>query len=91
MAKKTSSWTAADGSVHTDFNSAQICDLTILLNEGNGKSPPEFIWANRDRVVDILTTKPNSRPTARKINGGKKVRKKRVVAAPEAAPEPTPA
>lgn len=41
---------------------------------------------NRDAVVDILTTGPNSKPRARSIHGGKKVRK-----AKDQTPVPGPA
>lgn len=36
----------------------------------------EFILANKDKILDILTTTEASRPRARKVNGGTKTRKK---------------
>jgi hypothetical protein len=35
----------------------------------------DAILRNKDRVVDILTTKETSLPAARRINGGRKARK----------------
>lgn len=42
----------------------------------------DWIIENKEAIVDILTTTPNSKPSARKINGGTKRRK---VAAMDAA------
>ena len=35
---------------------------------------PDFILANKAKILDILTTTASSRPTRRKINGGSKSR-----------------
>ena len=40
---------------------------------------------NSERIIDILTTTPASKPKARAINGGRKPRKAKTVAEP--APE----
>ena len=45
----------------------------------------EVIMINSERIIDILTMTPASKPKARAINGGRKPRKAKTVAEP--APE----
>lgn len=45
-----------------------------------------FIIENADKIIDILTTTATSKPKARKINGGTKVRKPKPTATPATTP-----
>ena len=64
---------------------AQRAELVKLFTGKIGAEALEavasFIVAQREEVVDILTTTPDSRPKARKIHGGKKERKAKAPAA----------
>lgn len=61
---------------------AQKFELTKLIpvdNAGTVNIGPEWFLKNKDVIVDILTLTPNSKPKARKINGGTKVRGKKIL------------
>jgi hypothetical protein len=84
-------YTSSDGSIHDSLERAQHAELTILLKvplenpspSGGGAtfsmSVISEILKHREQIIDILTTKPNSLPKARKINGGTKKRKPAVM------------
>jgi hypothetical protein len=86
MISKTNAFTDSNGGVHISLEDAQIAELVILINGHYKTAPPEneqaianglcrLLVGNRSVVVDILTTTPDSRPKARKVNGGTKKRK----------------
>lgn len=84
-------FTTSDGTKHESLREAKIHELTKMFEGGVASvTTAEAITAatlcvqQDDRVVDVLTTKENSLPTARKINGGRKVRAKRGAALAEA-------
>lgn len=72
---------------YANLQAAQRAALTDLLKTGEGTvnalgtgQVVDAIMANAAKVVDILTTTDQSRPAARKVNGGRKPRKKVVAA-----------
>ena len=86
MIQKTQSFQTSDGTIHPTIEKAKERELLLLMNEADGlaKNDPtndgikdvliEHLIINQERVVDILTTKASSKPKARAINGGRKVR-----------------
>ena len=91
MIEFTKSYKTADGQVFGSIEAAQVHEVEatltkLITNLGPNavKSFPaadvaRMIVAEADTIVDILTTTPNSKPKARKINGGSKARKKTVI------------
>lgn len=83
-------YTTSDGTEHKSIEDAQKHDLLLLLDAGMGKdtaasahSIAAWMITNREKVIDILTTGPKSKPTSRKINGATRKRKASIaVAAP---------
>lgn len=73
----------ANGKTYATLEEAQVAELEALFKDGEGASGPpweplgiaERILATQDAIIDILTTTANSRPLARKANGGSKSRK----------------
>lgn len=64
--------------VFATIQDAQRAELrSVLKLEDTGANAPiiESFINNLDLIVDILTMRPNSKPRARKINGGTKKRK----------------
>lgn len=81
MIERTNAFKVGDRSFLTLVD-AQKCELKTLLLETKFTFPitgPEEIvdWLldNKVKVLDILTTTNSSKPRARKINGGTKVRR----------------
>jgi hypothetical protein len=58
--------------------------LAELLAENPRSDVAAMVLEQAESIIDILTTTPNSKPSARKINGGRKPRKPRK---PKEAPE----
>jgi hypothetical protein len=72
----------SDGQTHASLEAAQQHEISEMLADGNPLPTPthlpdiaKMIMDHRDKILDILTTKPSSRPAARKANGGTKKRK----------------
>jgi len=90
MIQKIPAFQTDDGFTHASVEEAQKHQLQIELSKCTGLSEPNsaaaFIMANVDRFIDILTTTATSKPKARKINGGTKVRKPKPTTAPATAP-----
>lgn len=63
-----------DGKTHASIEEAQKHSLSVLLENVSAEETSSFLVRNRDKVVDILTTKKSSKPRARSINGGRKNR-----------------
>ena len=70
----------SDGTKHETLEEAKVWQLGLLLNDG--KPPHDTVHElcrklveRSDNAVDILTTTASSRPKARKIHGGRKLRK----------------
>lgn len=85
MIQKTNSFRTSDGSIYSTVEQAQRHELEVLVNEAltmatsddvNDLSIPMSISRvfldKRSQVIDILTTTETSRPTARKLHGGRK-------------------
>jgi hypothetical protein len=79
MITKVPSFRTTKGEVFASLEEAQAAELLALLTPEQGNAPDtaliRMILLNQERVIDILTTAPSSLPKARKVNGGRKVRK----------------
>lgn len=83
MIQKIQAYKSSDGTAHPTLEEAQHYELERVI-EGSmngqgelGKTPANIagtILKESDKIIDILTMKPNSLPKARKINGGTKKR-----------------
>lgn len=62
------------GQMVHDLKEAQVLELVALLKL-DGSKLAELMVEKKDAVVDILTTAKDSRPRARRVNGGKRTRK----------------
>ena len=96
MITRTNAFVTSDNETHATLEQAQARELELLAEASNldatGLAREQFCdWAvaNADKVVDILTTKANSKPRARKINGGTKKRNNAAVTANTEAPRET--
>lgn len=79
-----------DGKTHTTIEDAQRHELSEMIKKtpdevNSPQSMAAWMLDNASRIVDILTTKKTSKPRARSINGGRKVRTVKPTATPEAA------
>ena len=86
MIEFTKSYKTSDGQVFGTIEEAQHHELSALFEKHpiltQTGLPPEpmhnwiagMVLDNSELVVDILTTKPSSKPKARKVNGGTKKR-----------------
>lgn len=95
MLTRSPGWTTTIGKHVTELKDAQIEELAGIIPrptfEGitNGDVDKMFVGIARGivdealKVVDILTMSPNSKPRARKVNGGTKKRKASVQLAAE--------
>lgn len=79
MITKTQGYADSGGKVHATLGDAQRAELMILigsddsLDQGNNSVEQQDMLATwimrvQDRIIDILTTGPRSRPAARKVN-----------------------
>lgn len=81
MITRMTGYTSSDGEMHATLAEAQFEELKILGLSATGfdvddaDRSAQFIVDNADKILDILSTTPTSKPKARSINGGKKVRK----------------
>jgi hypothetical protein len=80
MLQFTKAIRASDGAAFFDLDDAQCHELKLLFVPENGaafsfEAILEKIVAEKEKVIDILTTTPRSRPKARSLHGGKKNRK----------------
>jgi hypothetical protein len=86
MIEFTKSYKTQDGQVFGSIGEAQIHELEILFNAENGYTDSllpnkiaHHILSNKDFLIDVLTTTPNSKPKARTTHGGTKNRKRAVI------------
>lgn len=78
MIEFTKSYKTSDGQVFGSIEAAQEHEIFIALelkDNPTGGALAKAILDKKSVLVDILTTTPNSKPKARSIHGGKKVRK----------------
>ena len=90
MIRSVKAYTDSKGNTHPSLEAAQTAEIQILLDAADNGIPSgqpmsaniyaNYIVANADKFVDVLTTTEKSRPAARKVNGGKKERKKKAEA-----------
>lgn len=88
MITRTQSYQTSDGMTYAELADAQAHEIEILF-AGNNPTAVEIV-SNSKQIIDILTTGPNSRPSARAVNGGRKPRKaKNPAPAPATTETPT--
>ena len=81
MIQKSTSFKTDDGQIFGTIEEAQKHTIKLLLAPVLKTAPEktaeiaDAILADRDKIIDCLTMKPSSKPTARKANGA--VRKPR--------------
>lgn len=79
MITNTKAFLTSDNKTHATLEDAQRHELDTLWDENEKAQPTQTVavWllANKDKIVDILTTTAASKPRARKVNGGTKKRK----------------
>lgn len=81
MIEFTKSYKTGDGLVFGSIEEAQAHEIAALmkandLGPNGAEAVAQFLIAQKDAVIDILTMTPNSKPKARKMHGGTKNRKK---------------
>jgi hypothetical protein len=79
MIIKTHGFQSSDGTIHGSLPEAQKAELLALLTKAYNEDDiiggvADHLVANQEKVIDILTMTPKSKPRARKINGGTKKR-----------------
>ena len=91
MIEFTKSYKTADGEVFATIEEAQMHEIEATLTKLIENLGPNAVKAfpaadaarmivtEKEAIVDILTTTPNSKPKARSTHGGTKNRKKTVV------------
>jgi len=95
MIEFTKSYKTVDGKLFDNINEAQIHEIELILEKSdsstseNAKFIAVAIFKNKDLILDILTTNPNSKPKARAIHGGTKKRVKGIVSGLSPTPSPT--
>lgn len=80
MITATKAYMTTDGKTHASLDDAKRVELENLLT--TPENPGIFagdIVKNAEAVIDILTTAQNSRPRARRVNGGRKPRKSKAI------------
>lgn len=60
------------GKTFEELAAAQEAELVQLFPADVAATVAQSIIANREKIIDILTTTPKSRPRGRRINGGHK-------------------
>lgn len=93
--RKSTAFTASDGSLCATLEEAQRHELALLVvnqaklvDDAVRQQAVEFshfVQANSEAVLDILTTGPRSRPAARKSKGTNNPRRAARAATPEQA------
>ncbi len=71
-------YTTTDGKTFGVIEEAQQHELELMFGRDTPATASALAAAllqNADKIVDILTTTKSSKPKARRINGGTKVRK----------------
>ena len=83
MIKPTVGFLTSSGKV-LPLQEAQVDELLYMCQlTSDATEIMQWIVHNKDKVIDVLTTKETSLPQCRAVNGGKKPRKPRAV-----TPEP---
>jgi hypothetical protein len=75
----------ANGKTFATLEQAQAAEIGAIFQATPGADPTVVVMENADKIVDVLTTKGDSRPKARALNGGRKPRKPAANGTPEAA------
>lgn len=77
MITKITAFRATDGQTFETIEEVKLHELSTLMDATPISDIPKFLVKHAEKVMDILTTKSNSKTAARKINGGTKVYKPR--------------
>lgn len=90
MIEFTKSYKTSNGQVFGTIEEAQAHEIESLFNMNevcltSSATLTQFILKNKDKMVDILTTTPNSKPKARAIHGGTKKRTPKVAVSESSA------
>lgn len=82
MITKTKAYTSSDGNVHATLEAAQRAELLGIFPETcsdgsswTGTGIVNTLFEHADRIRDVLTTRPTSRPRARAVNGNVKLKR----------------
>lgn len=88
MIEFTKSYKTADGEVFATIDEAKRHELELALAKINLNNAPMsqllgdvalLILTAQEDIIDILTMSPSSKPKARKLHGGTKVRGKKIL------------
>lgn len=99
MIEKVTAYKSSDGKTFESLEAVQEHEVCLILSSARITPDPveesvhgkivanvtKLLVGHKDRVIDILTTGPRSKPKARAINGGRKSRK----STQQATPQPT--
>lgn len=83
------SFQASDGECYATLKEAQVVELAIIFDRGGSENSAiaskyaEIVVEAKEEIMDVLSTTENSKPLARKINGGTKKRSPKIKAVPE--------
>lgn len=98
MISKIQAFADSEGKTYGTLVAAQKAELALVFTDG-GTIEPSVPWTmdemvsrildSKEKIIDILTTKPNSLTKARKVNGGTKTRTKKHIAEQFPLPMPT--
>lgn len=91
MIQPVKAYKASDGTLCESVEKVQQYELFLLLETGGVSNLEatriaDYLIKHRDKLVDILTTGPRSRPARRTINGATTKKRKAKPAAPAVQP-----
>jgi hypothetical protein len=82
MIERITAYKSSDGSTFATLAQVQVHEIKkVVWPDGPAEAPVDVqnsavvIVTMKDKIIDILSTGPRSKPKARAINGGKKSRK----------------
>ena len=75
MITRSTAFVTSDNETFATLEGAQGHELMLVLGCADDNPVIPILLKNADRIIDILTTTPTSKPRARKANGGTKKRK----------------
>jgi len=75
MITRSTAFVTSDNQTFVNLDGAIGHELVLLLNLGDDSiNIVAAILNNREKLIDLLSTTPTSKPRARAINGGRKKR-----------------
>jgi len=94
MIERVTAYKASNGQTFEKIEDVQKFEVSLVL-AGSGREFKSIglqnvcdeiagaVLENKDKILDILTTGPRSKPKARAINGGRKARTPKVTMTPD--------